>query len=311
MALAAWALFPLVLLLAHAAHTHTTFTGADGLIGADGVLGADQLQYLAWVRDAGSHGLASDLFTLAPSGHVYLEPLFTISGALWRARPVAAARVPGLEAARRRRAVLAAAVLWARRFFGAQLAARAATVVLSLFLYTPLAALFSWAPSSATASFGFQLYLLADELLAANKLWGYVPSAFGLALVPVALLAVERALEPERRPCAPSGGGASALPPRRAALRALLLATAAALLSSWLHPWQGITLILIFAGLAPGGGSRRAGRWRCRRSAPPCPLAYYYLLSHTDPAWKLASTYEVIPRLAARSCCWPASGRWS
>ena len=84
-ALAAWALFPLVLLLAHAAHTHTTFTGADGLIGADGVLGADQLQYLAWVRDAGSHGLASDLFSFGPSGHVYLEPLFTISGLLWRA----------------------------------------------------------------------------------------------------------------------------------------------------------------------------------------------------------------------------------
>ena len=83
--LVAWAVFPLVLLLTHAAETHTTFTGADGLIGADGVLGADQLQYLAWARDAGAHGLASDLFTFAPNGHVYLEPLFTITGALWKA----------------------------------------------------------------------------------------------------------------------------------------------------------------------------------------------------------------------------------
>ena len=52
-ALGAWAAFPIVLLLVHAAQTHSTFTGADGLIGADGVLGADQLQYLAWARDAG------------------------------------------------------------------------------------------------------------------------------------------------------------------------------------------------------------------------------------------------------------------
>lgn len=79
-ALAAWGLFPLVLLLAHTINAHAHFTGADGLIGADGVLGADQLQYLAWARDAGAHGLASDLFSLAPSGHVYLQPLFAISG---------------------------------------------------------------------------------------------------------------------------------------------------------------------------------------------------------------------------------------
>ena len=83
-ALAAWGLFPLALLLIHAGQAHARFTGADGLIGADGVLGADQLQYLAWARDASAHGLASDLFSLAPSGHVYLEPIFTIIGGLHR-----------------------------------------------------------------------------------------------------------------------------------------------------------------------------------------------------------------------------------
>src|ERR1700761_301667 len=84
-ALAAWVLFPLVLPLVHAAALHARFTGADGLIGADGVLGADQLQYLAWARDAGAHGgLASDLFSFSQGGHVYLQPLFAISGALWR-----------------------------------------------------------------------------------------------------------------------------------------------------------------------------------------------------------------------------------
>ena len=33
--------------------------------------------------------------------------------------------------------------------------------------------------------------------------------------------------------------------------------------------------------------------------AAALPLAYYYVLGHTDPAWKLASHYEVIPRLPA------------
>jgi len=68
-ALGAWGLFPLVLLLVHAAALHARFTGADGLIGADGVLGADQLQYLAWTRDASAHGgnpLAFDQNTAGP-----------------------------------------------------------------------------------------------------------------------------------------------------------------------------------------------------------------------------------------------------
>lgn len=301
-ALAAWALFPIVLLLEHAAHTHTTFTGADGLIGADGVLGADQLQYLAWARDAGSHGLASDLFSLAPSGHVYLEPLFTITGALWRAglslqlaylvwKPVAVL------------ALFLAAVAWARRAFADQLAARAATVVLAMFLYTPLSALFSWT-QMGSSSFRFQLYLLGDELLGASKLWGYVPSALALALVPAALLGVERALDPElgagRAPHdghrarvdswrRPSGGASQRL--------ALTAAALAALFASWLHPWQGITLIVIFAGLALWRRLRGALMLTVPALGAALPLGYYYLLRHTDSAWKLAARLEVISRL--------------
>src|ERR1700728_17793 len=142
-ALAAWGLFPLALLLIRAGQAHAQFTGADGLIGADGVLGADQLQYLAWARDASAHGLASDLFTFAPSGHVYLEPIFTIVGGLYRLglslalgylliKPCAIV------------ALVLGAVAWARRMFADRIAARAATVALSLFLCTPLAALYEW-----------------------------------------------------------------------------------------------------------------------------------------------------------------------
>ncbi len=278
-ALAAWGLFPLVLLLVHAGQAHARFTGADGLIGADGVLGADQLQYLAWARDAAAHGLASDLFSLAPSGHVYLEPIFTIVGALHRIglsltlayqlfKPLAIV------------ALLLGAVAWARRTFGDQLAARAATVSLSLFLFTPLAALFSWTQMGG-GSFRFSLYLLGDELLAADKVWGYAPSAFALALVPVALLAVERALTSDL------GGGP------------VIVATLAALVASWLHPWQGITLIVIFAGLFVLQRGRHWFALGVAALGAALPLGYYYLLSHSDPAWKLASHYEVIPRLPA------------
>jgi hypothetical protein len=292
-ALAAWGLFPVLLLVLRAAELHARFTGADGLIGADGVLGADQLQYLAWARDAAGHGLASDLFSLSPSGHVYLEPLFTITGALFKlglSLPLAYLvwKPVGIVV------LFVGAVVWARRAFGDQLAARAAVVALSLFLYAPLTALFSWTQLGATR-FRFQLYLLGSELLAANKLWGYVPSALGLALMPVVLLAVERALDADR--------ASASAPPRRAArtavaeTRPLLLASLAAMVASLLHPWQGITLILILAGLALW---RRFQNWialSVPAVAAGLPLIYYYLLSHTDPAWELASHYEVIPRL--------------
>ena len=309
-ALAVWAMFPIVLLLVHASQTHTIFTGADGLIGANGVLGADQLQYLAWARDAGTHGLASDLFTLEPNGHVYLEPLFTITGALWQIglslqlayllwKPLAVI------------ALFVAAVAWARRAFGDQLGPRTAAAVLAVFLYTPLAALFSWLQLGA-GSFRFELYLLGSELLAANKLWGYVPSALALALVPVALLAVERALDPQisvpgrlgapygaRRPLSPFLGTgreprvASRWPQRRW----LAVAALGSLVASWLHPWQGITLIVMFVGLALWRRLHGALALAVPALGAALPLGYYYLLSHTDSAWKLASNLEVISRL--------------
>jgi hypothetical protein len=288
-ALAAWGLFPVALLLVRASVLHARFTGADGLIGADGVLGADQLQYLAWIRDASAHGLVSDLFTLAPSANVYLQPLFAISGALVRAgmsvqlaylvwKPLAILAMCG------------AALAWARRTIGDGAARRAAVIALMLFLYTPLAALVEWT-HAGSGPFRFSLFLLGDELLAATKLWGYVPSAFALALVVTAVLCVERAIG-QPAPGRPAGG-------RPARARLLTLAAAAALLASWMHPWQGITMIIVFAGLAVlrPAGDRLATALPAVAAA--IPLGYYWLLSHSDPAWRLASHYEVIPRLPA------------
>jgi hypothetical protein len=290
-ALAAWGLFPVVLLLVHAGQTHTSLTGADGLIGADGILGADQLQYLAWARDSGTHGLASDLFTLTPTGHVYLEPVFAVTGALWRAglslplayllwKPVA---IVGM---------FLAGVAWARRAFGEQFAARAATVALALFLFTPIDALVTWTQSGST-SFRFQIYLLGDELLGADKIWGYIPSALALALVPVALLAAERALDPYL----------GTRPAHRAMLRSvrpgpLVLSAVAGGLATWLHPWQGITLIVIY--IAVGVWQREKGGVALIVPAlgAALPLLYYYLLREDNAAWALASHYEQVGRLS-------------
>ncbi|MGA2929046.1 MAG: hypothetical protein ABSG43_24270 [Solirubrobacteraceae bacterium] len=279
LALMAWAVVPVVVIALHASDSGLRFTGADGLIGADGVLGADQLQYLAWVRDAGGHGLVSNLFSLAPSGRVFLEPLFAVSGALWRLgvslqlayllwKPIAAV------------ALFAATFALARRMADSP-GAGTAIVALSLFFYTPASWILNWG-KLGSGSFRFQTYLVGWELLPANKLWGYAPSAIAIALLPVVLLATDRALTRRR-----AGGVAGAVG----------VASAAALLASWLHPWQGATLVLLLVGLAVW---RRLRDWlvlAVPALAAALPPTYYELLAHGDPAWRLASSNEVVARV--------------
>jgi hypothetical protein len=282
-----WCLFPVVLLLIHAADTHTRLTGADGLIGADGELGGDQLQYLAWIRDASAHGLAADLFRLTDIRRVYLEPLFTISGGLYRLGvplPVAYMVFKPIAIA----VLGTGAIAWARRMFGDQAGARASAVALSLFLSVPAAEFFG-ATHSGKGGLAFPLFLVGSELHGADKIWGYVPSAIALGLMPIALLATERAL----------GATTARRPPRARRAGAIALAAGAALLASWLHPWQGVTLILILVGLAVlrrGGGATTLA---APAIAAALPLVYYYVLSHADPAWSLASSYEATKRAPA------------
>ncbi len=277
LALAAWAFFPVVLLVAHASAIHASWTGADGLIGADGVLGADQLQYLAWARSVAGHGLAADLFTLGRSGHVYLEPASGIAGGF-------AALGLGLVTGYLVVKALAVMVLaggvaaWCRRLLPGRPAARLAAIALALFTVTPATALINWL-QLGSARFRFDVYLAGDELLAATKLWGYVPAALSIGLMCAALLCLDRALAGDRR-------------------RALPAAAVAALLCGWLHPWQGITLGLIVIGLAVIR-RRRADLpvWTLMLLALALPLVYYALLEHGDAAWRMAAHNEQGPRL--------------
>lgn len=289
-----WGLLPVVLMVIHAAQSHLTLTGADGPIGAD------QLQYLAWVRDGGEHGLASNLYELVPNPHVFLQPMFAISSVLWRiGLPMALAYWLWKPVAVW--LLFAGAAAWARRFVPGSGGARLSALLLNLFLFAPTSAIALWA-SVGSAARQARLQQLAGEVCPAGLLWGYLPSAVAVGLTPIVLLAVERALlkaEAHVRTSEHSGGFGSwvGTSMRRVGGRPILVAACGAATVSWMHPWQGLTLTLVLCGL---GVWNRGRGWRVLAVpliAAALPAAYYEILAHTVSAWRLASRNEVSPHL--------------
>jgi hypothetical protein len=263
--LAAWTFVPLAFLL------------ADGrtLTGADGVIGADQLQYLAWVRDAADHGLAANRFDLRAQTHDFAHPMFTLSGALvalgvsvqlaylvWK--PVAVA------------ALALGAFAWVRRLLPGRPRAQAAAAALALLSFSPLAALALWTDAGSDAARA-DLLSTAAETFTAGSLWGYLPTVVAIGLMPLVILAVERGSTQDRR-------------------GALLAAAGMGVLVSWLHPWQGVTLVLILAGLVafPGQPPRQRLVLAVPAAGLLAPLAYYALLSRLDDAWELSARVNEI-----------------
>ena len=266
-----------------------------GLVtGSDGFLVVDQLQYLNWLRQASDHVLAENLYDLDDGPRSFLHPGIAISGLLhalglgtaasyfvWK--PVAVI------------ALYAGARAWTRRFLSRPGDRRLALVV-ALFTASPVAAFFGWteiAGKRRKLDFDF----LANELWPGNWLWGYMFTAVAVAMLPLGLLAYERARE--------AAGGREASGARGAA-RPLALASAAGLVAAWLQPWQGATFALVLVA-AEALASRREGAplsGAARRLLPPLaatavPLVYYLVLSLTDPAWELAgeaNDTDVIPR---------------
>ena len=248
--------------------------GGGTLTGATGIFAADQLQYLAWVRDLGTSLLARNSFDLAPSSHVFVEPVFALSGALVRLG-VSPAWAYDLWLP-----VAAVALALAYRSYThrlvAQPAALAAALLLALFATSPLAPLLDSVAGLSPGRHN-QLALAVADLTPALQLWGYFPIAIALALVCVSLLAVERAIDPARRA------------PGRAARSELLLAGVSGALAAWLHPWQGATLLLILGGLWVTERTRRAALVYGGVSLAVClPLAYYLALGQLDEAWSAA-----------------------
>ncbi len=261
--LAIWAFAPLVATVIHVAVHGGVLTGPYG---SDFF---DQFQYMAWIRDEGEHLLASNLWVIGPSPHDYLQPMYAISGLLWRL---------GLS-------IQLAYLVWApvallvlflgsaayvRRFL-AERGAQAAALILVLFYHSPVYAI-SRSLVHLSAAHQFQLLRATTDADAALQLWGFAHAAITIGLMPVFLLAAERML------------GA---PARREVRLWGVLAGVAGLLISWLHPWQGAILLVVIAAMFVLRPPRR--RYVALIGpvvATAIPLVYTEVLAHSDASWR-------------------------
>ncbi len=244
--------------------------GEDGtLTGATGLFPADQLQYLAWIRDAGQHGLAASLFDLTPAKHVLLDPLFEASGLLWRIGfSVQLAYLVWLPVALL--VLFGGFRAYVRRTLPDSAFDRGAALALALFFSTPVFPLLVWTGALGAAAQRDFLQVAVD-INPSGQLWGYFPIAIDLGLFAYTMLWIERSVsQPDGRPFA-------------------LRAGAAALVISWLHPWQGATLIVILLVLVLVGRPLRQYAWLAAPLvAAGLPFVYFAVLPHIDHAWKVA-----------------------
>jgi hypothetical protein len=277
-------------LIGHALAHGETWTGADGLHASD------QLQYLAWIRDAGQHVLISNLFELRPTAASFLHPGFLLSGVITDlgVSPTVAYLLWAPVA-------LVAIFLAVRAYVHRHIVTvfeRRVALILALFFVPTAAFLISIFGGSALT----RLYLLGIEveMWPGTWLWGYSFTVLAVAAIPAALLLYER----DRR-----------------TRRVGAVAPTIALLCSWFQPWQGATLIGILVAsellIAVSGRAGRSG-WTARGPsiatpdagarlfpllpvnliAAAAPLLYYALLARFDPSWALAGK---VNRIAA----WP------
>ena len=260
--MAAWTAFPVVALVIWVTSHGGVLTGANGYDTFD------QMQYLAWIRDAGSHVLASNLWRIAPTPHDYLQPMYVVSAGIWRLG------VP-LQVAYMIFKPVALLVL----FFGCAWYARhllpesrwmqAAALLIAVFYLSPVLQIAVWT-GHLSAVHRFELVLATDDADPSLGLWGLEHVALTAGLMPVYLICVESVLE---RGLAAARG------------RAVAAALAGAVVS-WLHPWQGATLLVVTAAafaLAPP--RRRYLNLAGPVIATVLPLVYGLALSHYDSSW--------------------------
>jgi hypothetical protein len=257
------------------------WTRGGVLSGGEGYVVVDQLQYLAWLRQASDHIGAGNPFDLQDGPHGLVHPGVMLSGllhalglgviaayAVWK--PVAVV------------VLFTGTLLYVRRFL-ARSGDRHLALVLALFTASPVAALVGWLLLGGQER-KFQFDFLSGEFWPVNYLWGYPFTAIAVGVMPLGMLAYERAR---------SGGG-----------RGMFAAAAAAgLLSSWLQPWQGATFALVLVGAEAiclrrqGGTVAQAARnLAAPLAATAVPLVYYFVLSQTDASWELANHANDVPR---------------
>ena len=300
----AWAFVPFVLVAIDAAAHHRVFLGVAGYYPMDG------LQYLAWVHDA-HDGLIRNLYG-SLGGPVFVHPMYSLTGIVQGLIGVGPVAIMAFWK------VVGALVLLAgcvRAVVGSIASERRARRTLALVMaifggFTPFVVLL---PALDRFTLGSDFARAAGDLVPAMALWDYAPLAIALGLMPFAIGRLERLV---------SG---------REGRRAAFSAAALGLLIAWLHPWQGITLIAVAAGLVlwrahdtrarPRTGTAWAVITAAFRSARPlrlvagttaAPVVYYLLLSHVDAGWATSElnsvSAAVIPGLVTLTCVVPLAG---
>jgi hypothetical protein len=224
--------------------------------GTDGEFIPDQMQYLAWVRDAANHGLASDLFVLRSTPHDYLQPAVEGSAAL-----TALGVAPWLSL-----------LLWKPvAVLGVFFAIRA-------YLRRQISDPFAYKCALALALFFGFFAVLGDEWLPFWS-WGYTFGLMAIAAMIVALLAYHRAR---------SAGRLSVLAP--------VLGMLAGWLHPWQGEIMILVLVCseLVTLWEPGGERgdrvhvvRRLALFGSTLIATALPLVYYAALEHYDAIWRL------------------------
>ncbi len=268
-----WTFAPLVALLVYIGQHGGVWTGANGWDPLD------QFQYLAWVRDEGRHLLGSNLWVIGHTPHDYLQPMFAISGLLWRL----GVSVQLAYLVWKPTAVLVlflGCAAYVRHLLVESHWQRAAALLLTLFYASPVFALANWT-GHLSEGHRLALRLVTNDADSALNLWSFEHTAIAIGLMPVFLIATERLL--------------SSPATRRARRHWTALASLAGLLVSWLHPWQGLTLLGIIGGLFVFRPPRR----RYLAVATPVvatllPLIYGLLLSRADPSWRLFQQQSLV-----------------
>lgn len=262
------------------------WSGRGSFTGSDGIQIGDHLQYIAWIRDAGEHVLFSNQFDVVDDPHLFLHPMWVVSGAAWQLgaslqlafllwKPVGVLILFWGFAA------------YVRRMLGPSSGARAAGLALALFFFAPVAWVTDWT-GIGSPDLRFGSLVIALELFPAGLLWGVIPTAISLSSMALFLLGIERLLEPERRA------------PGRSARWYLAWSALAGTLTAWLHPWQGLILLAIVGGLVVWGRfDPRHLALAVPVAATLAPLGYYWLLSKSDSAWATVSQPNGMPHLGA------------
>lgn len=207
----------------------------------------DQLQYMAWIRDASKHVLASNLFVLHSTPHDYLQPMVAISGGL-----VALGVTPPIALLVWQPVAVGALFVAVRGFVHAQLRGRLAVraaLVLALFAGLPSVYFDLWLPFWT---------------------WGYQEAVLAFACATGSLLLYHRARQRGRLlwVAALLGALASWLHPWQGEI--LLILVVCAELVMWI-----------------GGRRTRFWRPLPMVAATAIPLLYYAALARFDPTWRL------------------------